>query len=103
MEEPSPLGPGHEIFVLGPDTYFHAVTFTLYGYQIVDKTAEVIARIREGLDQTNGLIMTYREEWCDSFVHRDPECRTKSLNREPLYAEGKVQHWYASPTSALLP
>jgi hypothetical protein len=96
-DKPSDLGPGHEIFVLGPDTYFHAVSFALYGQMLHHVSQadekERVNRTIDSMEQTDGLIMSYKEEWCDSFVHRDPKCKTMSLDRGPLYSEGKVQHW----------
>jgi len=89
---------GVRLFVLGPDTYFHAATFTLYGgalHPIPGK--EVMEKIRRGLNATHGVILTHREEWCDSIVYRrNMTCKHPSYARERLYAEARVVHWVDS-------
>eukprot|EP00038_Savillea_parva_P004379 m.137120 g.137120 ORF g.137120 m.137120 type:complete len:481 (+) comp11455_c0_seq1:226-1668(+) len=91
-KNPSSLGPGHEIFVLGPDTFYHSMTWALYGVMLQPAPGDdKMEAIRQSLNQTNGLILTHREEWCDSILFQDPAC--KSWSRESLYGEGNVQHW----------
>lgn len=87
---------GHtNVYLLGPQTYMHAVTYTLTG-QIIDSNPplDVFNQLREIINN-NPVLDTYREQLPgDSFLFRNQELPGdyETMKRE-LYALYGMQHW----------
>lgn len=87
---------GHtNVYFLGPQTYMHSITNTLFGQMInTDPGIEVIEEIRKELEKYP-FIITYREDPPqDTFIYRN-ELSTDDLValKKQLYADYELNHW----------
>lgn len=85
------------VYLLGPQTYFHAITLCLTGEMIQPQPdSEVFEKLREMIAQS-GFIETYREHPpYETIVYR-PENPQVDFDHETekrrFYAESGIQHW----------
>ena len=91
-----------DVLQLGPQTYWEAVTHTLFGVLMFDggdypeHNQIIVQRMRELIDATEE-IATYRETWCDTILfHTDDVPQCKTIKKADLWREtGNKQHWEA--------
>jgi mannosyltransferase OCH1-like enzyme len=88
---------GNNIYYLGPQTYMHGITKTLFG-QIMDVNPgqELFHEIRKALDDLS-FVSTYREEPPHNLVTYRPEFSQIDFDHEKMkreyYAKNRLQHW----------
>ena len=83
------------IYYLGPQTYMHAVTFSLMGKVInTNPGKEVFEELRDKIIQSN-FIKTYRETSpLDTIVYRDDgNIKNHEDMKRALYKEYELKHW----------
>jgi len=87
---------GHtNVYFLGPQTYMHSVTYTLFG-QTIDSNPgnEIFDEIRKYIAST-GFIKTYRESPPgDTMLYQGPITaeQWESMKRK-FYADNQIKHW----------
>jgi mannosyltransferase OCH1-like enzyme len=85
------------VYYLGPQTYFHAVTKTLFG-EILDKstTPNLFVHIRAALAQMP-FVVTYREEPPYNLITYRPEYEQVTFDHEiakrDFYKMKNLKHW----------
>jgi mannosyltransferase OCH1-like enzyme len=86
---------GHKsVFFLGPQTYMHAVTYTLLG-EIVDTNpgADTMDRIRNKISELP-FVKTYREvPPNDTIVYKGDIGDELEVQKRDFYAKEGVKHW----------
>jgi len=83
------------IYYLGPQTYMHAVTFSLMGKVInTNPGKEVFEELRSKITETD-FIKTYRETSpLDTMVYKDDGIiKNHEDMKRALYKENKLKHW----------
>jgi hypothetical protein len=85
------------IYLLGPETYFHGVTKAMTGEMIqVQPSSEVFAKLRNMLEIT-GFTVTYRENPPYNTIMYRPENEQIDFDHEEqkrnFYAKCELKHW----------